>query len=143
MGRGICTDWRWRRFFWRDGGGKTIYLTGCWLAGTAFGAALTGARHEFLKQNFIWAATLYKEPVATASLVGELQPSGGEFSALLVLGFVWLWRKTQRNKEADLFSSPLFWMIALCWILALKAGRFWRTGIAGRNGRRRRSLTTR
>ncbi|HUD49650.1 MAG TPA: hypothetical protein VMR33_22680 [Candidatus Baltobacteraceae bacterium] len=107
--------------WWRE----TIYLTLCWLAGTALGAALTGAPIEFLKQNLLWGAALYKEPVATASLVGELQPSAGEFSALLVLGFVWLWRKQQRRGEPDLFRSPLFWLMALCWILALKAGRFW------------------
>jgi hypothetical protein len=104
---------------------ETIYLTICWLVGTALGAALTGAPVEFLKQNFIWGATLYKEPVATASLVGELQPSAGEFSALLILGLVWVWRRQQPNGQQDLFRSPLFWLMAVSWILALKAGRFW------------------
>jgi hypothetical protein len=107
--------------WWR----ATICLTACWIAGTALGAALTGAPVEFLKQNLLWAAALYKEPAPSASLVGELQPSSGEFSALLVLGGVWLWRRQQGRGEPDLFRSPLFWMMALCWILALKAGRFW------------------
>ncbi|HEX3720143.1 MAG TPA: hypothetical protein VH595_19510 [Verrucomicrobiae bacterium] len=107
--------------WWRE----TIYLTACWIAGTTLGALLTGMPVEFLKQNLLWGAALAKEPVATTSLVGELQPSSGEFSALLVLGFVWLWRKQQGRGERDIFRAPLFWMIALCWILALKAGRFW------------------
>ena len=107
--------------WWRE----TICLTVCWLAGTALGAALTGAPVEFLKQNFIWGATLAREPVAASSLVGELQPSAGEFSALLIIGYVWLWRKQQPGGQRDLFRSPLFWMMAVSWILALKAGRFW------------------
>ncbi len=107
--------------WWRE----TILLTACWLTGTALGAALTGTPFEFLKQNFVWGATLAREPVATAALVGELQPSAGEFSALLILGFVWLWRKQQPNAKEGLFRSPLFWLMAVSWILALKAGRFW------------------
>jgi hypothetical protein len=107
--------------WWR----ATVYLTICWLVGTVVGGVLTGAPVEFLKQNLLWGVDLYKEPVAASSLVGELQPSAGEFSALLVIGFVWLWRKQQGRGEADLFRSPLFWMMTLCWILALKAGRFW------------------
>ena len=84
-------------------GRTTIYLTACWAAGTALGAALTGAPAEFLKQNLLWGAALYKEPVPMASLVGELQPSSGEFSALLVLGLVWLWHKQQGRGRAGPF----------------------------------------
>ena len=97
----------------------------CWITGTALGAALTGTPIEFLKQNFLWGAALAREPVAASSLVGELQPSAGEFSALLLVGFVWLWRRQQPDGQKDLFRSPLFWLMAVSWILGLKAGRFW------------------
>jgi hypothetical protein len=107
--------------WWR----ATIWLTLCWAAGTLLGALWTGQPVEFLRQNLLWAGALSREGAPAASLVGELQPSGGEFSALLVLGFVWLWRKQRGKAGPDLFGSPLFWMMALCWVLALKAGRFW------------------
>ncbi|MGP8240113.1 MAG: hypothetical protein ACLQVW_32520 [Limisphaerales bacterium] len=103
----------------------TICLTACWVGGTILGALLTGHPWEFLRQNLVWAGALTRGGAPTQSLVGELQPSSGEFSALLVLGFVWLWRKQQSKQGEDLFRSPLFWMMALCWVLALKAGRFW------------------
>jgi hypothetical protein len=106
--------------YWR----ATVWLTLCWAAGTLLGALLTGRPWEFLQQNLLWAAALSRGAPAE-SLVGELQPSAGEFSALLVLGFVWLWRKQRGGKGTDLFGSPLFWMMALCWVLALRAGRFW------------------
>jgi hypothetical protein len=111
-------------FFLAGWWSETIQLTGCWLAGTLLGAALTGHPFDFLHQNLAWGRRLAAEAVPVSSLVGELQPSSGEFEALLVLGFVWLWRKQQR-KDLDVFRSPLFWMMALCWTLALRAGRFW------------------
>lgn len=106
---------RWRAIFW---------LTVCWVLGTIVGALLTGQPWVFLTQNLLWAGALTRGGAPAESLVGELQPSAGEFSALIVLGFVWLWRK-QRGRADDLFRSPLFWMMAICWVLALKAGRFW------------------
>jgi len=103
----------------------TIGLTVCWVAGTLLGAVLTGRPIEFLQQNLVWAGALSRGGVPAESLVGELQPSDGEFSALLVLGFVWLWRRQRGKGGPDLFGSPVFWMMAVCWVLALKAGRFW------------------
>ena len=103
----------------------TVYLTVCWLAGTVLGALLTGRPWEFLQQNLAWAGALSRGGAPAESMVGELQPSNGEFSALLVLGFVWLWRRQRGKGGPDLFGSPAFWMMAVCWVLALKAGRFW------------------
>jgi hypothetical protein len=107
--------------WWR----QTIGLTACWVIGTCVGALLTGQPIEFLRQNLVWAEALSREGAPAASMVGELQPSAGEFSILLVLGFVWLWRKQHDKTGPGLFESPMFWMMALCWVLALKAGRFW------------------
>jgi len=107
--------------WWR----ATIGLAICWLAGTLLGALLTGHPVEFLYQNLVWAQALSRGGVPADSLVGELQPSDGEFSSLIVLGFVWLWRKQRGTGGPDLFGSPLFCMMALCWLLSLTASRFW------------------
>jgi hypothetical protein len=102
-----------------------VGLTFCWVAGTVIGAVLTGHPVEFLEQNFVWALALSSGGVPAESLVGELQPSAGEYTTLLLLGFVWLWRRQRPKGGPDLFGSPVFWMMALCWMLGLKAGRFW------------------
>jgi hypothetical protein len=100
----------------------TAWLTLCWGAGTIFGALLTGRPLEFLRQTIVIAATVSREQVPQAFQVGELQPSAGVFVALLILGVMFIWRQARLK---TMFASPLFWMMAICWILGLKASRFW------------------
>ena len=103
---------------WRAG----MSLGLCWVAGTLLGALLTGRPFEFLRQSIVIAATVSREKVPPTLTVGELQSSAGEFTALLLLAIMFIWR---RGRSDQLFRSPLFWMMVICWILGLTAGRFW------------------
>jgi hypothetical protein len=103
---------------WRAG----AWLTLCWGAGTILGALLTGRPFESLRQSIVIAATVARESVPERFTVGELQSSAGVFVALLILAIMFIWR---HGKSEQLFRSPLFWMMAVCWILGLNAGRFW------------------
>jgi hypothetical protein len=103
---------------WRAG----ISLTLCWVAGTLLGAMLTGHPFESLRQSIVIAVTVSREHVPAMLTVGELQSSEGEFTVLLILGIMFIWRQ---GKLDQLFRSPLFWMMVICWLLGLTAGRFW------------------
>jgi hypothetical protein len=106
---------------WRAG----ICLTVCWAAGTFLGALLTGRPIEFLRQALFIAATVYREHAPSWLLVGEFQPSAGEFSTLLLLAAVFIWRRCQSRGAPPLLGQPLFWMMATGWILGFQADRFW------------------
>lgn len=103
---------------WRD----CFLLTFCWVAGTLLGATLTGHPFVSLRQSVVIAMTVSHEKVPSSLTVGELQGSDGEFTALLILALMFIWRK---GKSDQLFFSPLFWMMVICWLLGLTAGRFW------------------
>jgi hypothetical protein len=107
---------RWRACLW---------LTGCWVAGTVMGALLTGKPVAFLYGAVFMAASVYQEHAAKWLLVGEFQPSEGEFLTLILLALVYVWRKAQNKVLRPLFLDPIFWMIAINWILGLTADRFW------------------
>jgi hypothetical protein len=107
---------RWRAGFW---------LTGCWMAGTLAAALLTGKPASFLYEAMFQAHAMYQEHLPWWMLVGELQPSQGEYSTLTLLALVYLWRKGQNKVLRPLFLEPVFWMIASNWILGFFADRFW------------------
>ena len=89
------------------------------------GAIFTGQPLAFLYGALYMAASVYREHLPNWMLVGEFQSSAGEFSSLLVLVSVWLWRKTQNKHLSPLFLQPVFWMIVIGWILGFFANRFW------------------
>jgi hypothetical protein len=103
---------------WRAG----ISLALCWVAGALFGAAATGQPLAFLRQAVVLAWIIAREQIPAALRVGEFQSSAGEFTALLILAMMFIWR---RGKSEQLFRAPLFWLMVICWVLGLKAGRFW------------------
>ena len=103
---------------WREGVGLTV----CWIVGVAVGALLTGRPLGFLTTNLLMAADVIREGVPQWMLVGEFQPSAGEFTTLVLLAIVFLLRK-EANRH--LLRSPLVWMIAVGWILGLRADRTW------------------
>jgi hypothetical protein len=106
---------------WRSGG----WLTACWIAGSIVGAALTGRPIEFLRQAILIAASVSREQVPQWLLLGEFRPSYGEFSTLALVMLVGLWRNQKDRNAENVFRGPVFWLIALCWILGFKADRFW------------------
>src|SRR5262249_38219828 len=106
----------WRSAFW---------LTVCWLGGTITGALLTGHPFGFLKQALFIASPLSHQNVQQWILVGELRPNYGEFSTLALVALVFLWRKQRSGAVSRFCSRPALWLIALGWILGLKADRFW------------------
>ena len=106
---------------WRAG----LWLAGCWVAGTIGGALLTGQPLAFLKGAVFMAACVYQEHLPKWMLVGEFQPSAGEFATLVLLAIVYVWRRQQGRRCAPLVSQPVFWMILLNWILGFMADRFW------------------
>jgi hypothetical protein len=106
---------------WRDG----LWLAGCWVAGTLAAALLTGNPVSFLYEAVFQASLMYREHLPNWMLVGELQPSEGEFASLALLALVYLWAKLQNKNPGPLFMQPVFWMIAINWSLGFKADRFW------------------
>jgi len=106
---------------WRIG----FRLIGCWMAGTVAAALLTGKPFAFLYEAIFQAHTMYQEHLPGWMLVGELQPSQGEFATLTLLALVYLWLKTQNKVVRPLFLQPVFWMIAINWVLGFFADRFW------------------
>jgi hypothetical protein len=103
---------------WRAGTSLAL----CWVSGTIFGVLLTGRPFEFLRQSIVIAMTVSREQVPETFKVGEVQSSAGVFVALLVMAIMFIWRK---GSSGQLFRSPLFWMMAVCWVLGLDAARFW------------------
>jgi len=107
--------------WWRTG----IWLTGCWVVGTLGGALMTGSPVVLLDTTILPAVHIYQEHAPQWLLVGELQPSYGEFSTLTLLALVFLWRKQQNATTSGLLYSPLVALILIGWILGFKADRFW------------------
>ncbi len=106
----------WRAAFW---------LTACWITGTVAGALLTGKPVAFLEQALAMASKISHEHVQKWMLVGELQPSYGEFATLTLLAIVFLWRRQQGNIQLALFRQPVFCLIVIGWILGFGADRCW------------------
>ncbi len=107
--------------WWRTG----LWLGVCWGLGTVGGAMLTGRPIEFLKQAVLIAADISKEHIPQWLLVGEFRPSMGEFSTLILVAVVWLWRRERGKAAPGLMSDPVFCLGVICWILGFKADRFW------------------
>jgi hypothetical protein len=109
---------------------QTLWLSGCWVAGVIAGALLTGRPAAFLYGAVNMAASVYREHAPAWLLVGEFQPSEGEFCTLAVLALVYIWRRQEngakKSMETDnLLRQPVFWMIAIFWTLGFQADRFW------------------
>ena len=107
--------------WWR----AAFMLTACWLGGAFAGALMTGHPFVFLRQAVLLITTIYHEHLPQWLMVGELSPHRGEFETLVLLALVFIWRCQQGTAVATLFSSPLLWMIVLCWALGFKADRSW------------------
>jgi hypothetical protein len=106
---------------WRD----AVWLTGCWAAGVAAGALLTGQPVIFLRQQIMVAAALGAEHLSSRLLVGELRPHDGEFATVALLAAVYLWGRARRINAPALARQPAFWLALMGWTLGFVADRFW------------------
>ena len=106
---------------WRD----AFRLAACWIVGALVAALLTGKPFSFLYEAVFQAAVMYAEHLPNWMLVGELQPSEGEFASLTLLALVYIWISRQNKITRPLFSQPVFWMMAMGWTLGFVADRFW------------------
>ncbi len=107
--------------WWR----QAAVLAGCWLGGSLLGALFTGHPVSYLLQAVQIAGQALGQPVPQRLLASEFQPSDGVFPALVVIVLVFLTRKSVSGRWPAVFSSPLFLLVMLCWLLGLKVGRFW------------------
>jgi hypothetical protein len=80
-------------FFLAGAWRRALWLTGCWAAGVVAGALLTGNPAAFLYGAVFMAARVFQEHAPKWMLVGEFQPSDGEFYTLAILALVYLWRR--------------------------------------------------
>jgi hypothetical protein len=112
-------------FFLAGAWRRLVSLTCCVMAGVLLGGIMTGKPFVFLKASVSMVSLVFKEHVPQWMLVGEFQPSYGEFSTLLLVGVVYLWRRQRIAGEPNWFKLPVVWMFIICWILGFKADRFW------------------
>jgi hypothetical protein len=76
---------------WRE----TVWLAACWVGGVVAGALLSGKPAAFLYGAVYMASAVAREHAPKWMLVGEFQPSEGEFYTLAVLALVYIWRRQQ------------------------------------------------
>jgi hypothetical protein len=93
--------------------------------GTLFGAALTGHPVEYISQAIQLALNAVGKHAAQNSLVTELQPSNGNFFALILLGGLVVLRQLAKLNAPPLSRQPAFWLMALGWVMGCETGRFW------------------
>ena len=107
--------------YWRS---AMVYI-GCWLAGSFLGCALTGHPWEFLFQSVRHMFGVFGNFVVSRELVPELQPSDGDFAAVLLVAILLLWRKISSAWNPRVLLNPIFIMMVLGWLLGFKIRRFW------------------
>jgi hypothetical protein len=103
---------------WRD----AISLALCWISGALLGASLTGHPLEFLGQAVAIARLIAGEHAMTTSLVQEFQPSLGDYTIIMIMAVMFVWR---RKRVQDVIHSPVLWMAVLGWMLGLAVLRYW------------------
>lgn len=100
-------------------------LTACTVVGVFAGAALTGHPFTFLEQAVFIVQTVAKQEIPQWMLVGEFQPSRGEFETLLLMTAVGVIHFLVKKRPQKLFTDPVFCMAVVGWVLGFRADRFW------------------
>jgi hypothetical protein len=111
----FCLAGQWRSALW---------LGGCWACGSLLGATATGHPVEFLVNALRIVMNSFKEAPLQRMLVTEYQPSGGNFTAILVAAILLTWRYLNGAWTWRSIQNPIFMLAVLGWVLGLKVGRF-------------------
>jgi hypothetical protein len=96
-----------------------------WVLGTLLGSALTGHPVESIVQILQLAFRAVGIHPTQATIVEELKPTGGDIFTLIFLGGLIVLRQLTRLNVPPLVRNPMFWMVALGWVLGCQTGRFW------------------
>jgi hypothetical protein len=96
-----------------------------WVAGTLLGSVLTGHPVQYPLEAVQVALHAVGMHQTQRTLVSELQPTGGNFYGVLLLGGAVALRQLGRLNATPLSRSPIFWLVALGWVLGCQTARFW------------------
>jgi hypothetical protein len=107
------------RFRW------SLLLAGAWLLGTTFSMLLSGHPADYLSHALQMALHGVGGHLTNRTQVAELQPFGGDILAIILLGAVVMLRVWLKPKAQPFARNPAFWLVAGCWILGFRVGRFW------------------
>jgi hypothetical protein len=100
-------------------------LAVCWVAGAMLGALGTGRPLVYLIEAWRQAWGVIGLHTSQGTLVGELQPSTGNWIPLLLVGGLLVLRQLAKLPAPPLSVQPAFWLACLGWVLGFKAERFW------------------
>lgn len=100
-------------------------VTGCWLAGSFAGGALTGHPFMYLRQQTGHAFYALGEKLVQQQLVGEFRCDLPNVHLLLAIGAVILIRMIVSGKKLrELTADPLFVLFVLGTLLGISVARF-------------------
>jgi hypothetical protein len=102
-----------------------ILLATGWMAGSFFGACLTGHPIDALCYAVEIARRTLGMHAVQHTMSTELQPFSGDVYALIVFGGLLVLRCLGGLSNHSLKANPVFWLACICWMLGFKAVRFW------------------
>jgi hypothetical protein len=110
----LARQWRWAAAF-----------AGCWAAGTALGALLTGHPVVYLVEALRQAFGVIGRHATQSTLATELRPTTGNWFPLLLMGGLVVMRQLARLPARPLNAQPAFWLACVGWVLGFQAERLW------------------
>jgi hypothetical protein len=96
-----------------------------WVVGVVAGSALTGHPLAYPMQAIKLALLATGMHTNVRTMVPELQPSGGDILALIMLGGLLILRQLARLNARPWSANPAFWLLCFTWVLGFKVARFW------------------
>ena len=102
-----------------------IVLAASWISGSLLGAVMTGHPITYLVEAVQLAFSVIGKHQLQRTLVSELQPTGGDWFPLMLMGGVLVLRQLARLNARPLTRDPAFWLACIGWALGYHASRFW------------------
>ena len=103
----------------------SFVLAGAWVLGTIFSMLLSGHPSDYLSHAVHMALNGVGGHLTNRTEATELQPSGGDILAVIVMGGVMALRLWNKPAAPSFTKNPAFWLMLGCWILGFRIGRFW------------------